>query len=47
MISLSDLKRRIDQGELSPEAALSQSLEAIAAQERRVLQAIGRLIAAH
>src|SRR5215467_11257117 len=36
MMSLSDLKRRIDKGELSPEAALSQSLEAILAQERTI-----------
>jgi len=36
MISLSDLKRRIDKGELSPEAALSQSLQAIRAQERTI-----------
>jgi Asp-tRNA(Asn)/Glu-tRNA(Gln) amidotransferase A subunit family amidase len=34
MISLSDLKRRIDGGELSPEAALAQSLDAIEAQEK-------------
>ena len=36
MISLADLKRRIDKGELSPEAALAQSLEAIAAQEKTI-----------
>ncbi|HLZ06745.1 MAG TPA: amidase [Bradyrhizobium sp.] len=36
MISLADLKRRIDKGELSPEAALAQSLEVIAAQEKTI-----------
>src|SRR6201984_1802313 len=36
MISLSDLKRRIDKGELSPEAALAQSLDAIEAQEKTI-----------
>jgi Asp-tRNA(Asn)/Glu-tRNA(Gln) amidotransferase A subunit family amidase len=36
MISLSDLKRRIDKSELSPDAALAQSLEAIEAQERTI-----------
>src|ERR1700758_3022709 len=36
MISLSDLKRRIDRGELSPEAALTQSLDAIEAQETTI-----------
>ncbi len=36
MISLSDLKRRIDGGELSPEAALAQSLAAIEAQEKTI-----------
>jgi len=34
MISLTDLQRRIEKGELSPEAALAQSLDAIAAQEK-------------
>jgi Asp-tRNA(Asn)/Glu-tRNA(Gln) amidotransferase A subunit family amidase len=34
MISLTDLQRRIETGELSPEAALAQSLEAIGAQEK-------------
>jgi len=33
MTSLADLKRRIDKGELSPDAALAQSLAAIEAQE--------------
>src|ERR1700741_3397239 len=36
MISLADLQRRIDQGELPPEAALRQSQEAIAAQEKTI-----------
>jgi Asp-tRNA(Asn)/Glu-tRNA(Gln) amidotransferase A subunit family amidase len=36
MISLADLKRRIDKGELSPEAALAQSLGAIEAQEKTI-----------
>ncbi len=36
MISLSDLKRRIDGGELSPEVALAQSLDAIEAQEKTI-----------
>ena len=34
MISLADLKRRIDGDELSPEAALKQSQDAIATHER-------------
>src|SRR5579883_176690 len=36
MISLSDLKRRIDGGELSPDAALAQSLDAIEAQDNTI-----------
>jgi Asp-tRNA(Asn)/Glu-tRNA(Gln) amidotransferase A subunit family amidase len=36
MISLSDLKRRIDRGELSPEAALAESLGVIEAQEATI-----------
>jgi Asp-tRNA(Asn)/Glu-tRNA(Gln) amidotransferase A subunit family amidase len=36
MISLSDLKRRIDASELSPEAALAQSLDAIEAEETTI-----------
>lgn len=36
MISLTDLKRRIDKNELSPDAALSQSLEAIDAYDKTV-----------
>ncbi|MCK1590238.1 hypothetical protein IVB04_24380 [Bradyrhizobium sp. 169] len=36
IISLSDLKRRIDNGELSPETALSQSFAAIEAHEENI-----------
>jgi Asp-tRNA(Asn)/Glu-tRNA(Gln) amidotransferase A subunit family amidase len=36
MISLADLKRRIDKGELSPDAALKESLAAIDAQEKTI-----------
>jgi Asp-tRNA(Asn)/Glu-tRNA(Gln) amidotransferase A subunit family amidase len=36
MISLADQKRRIDKGELSPDAALAQSLAAIDAQEKTI-----------
>jgi Asp-tRNA(Asn)/Glu-tRNA(Gln) amidotransferase A subunit family amidase len=36
MISLADLQRRIAQGDLSPERAIAQSLEAIAAQEKTI-----------
>lgn len=36
MISLADLQRRIEKGELSPDAALSQSLAAIDAQEKTI-----------
>lgn len=36
MTSLSDLKRRIDKDELSPEAALAQSLQTIEAQESTI-----------
>ena len=36
MISLTDLQRRIDQGEVTPEAALAQSLAAIEAQENTI-----------
>ena len=36
MISLADQKRRIDKGELSPEAALAESLAAIDAQEKAI-----------
>jgi len=36
MISLADLQRRIDNGELTPEAALKQSQDAIAAREKTI-----------
>jgi Asp-tRNA(Asn)/Glu-tRNA(Gln) amidotransferase A subunit family amidase len=36
MISLADLQRRIDSGELSPDAAIAQSCEAIAAREKTI-----------
>jgi Asp-tRNA(Asn)/Glu-tRNA(Gln) amidotransferase A subunit family amidase len=36
MISLVDLKRRIDKGEISPDAALAQSVAAIEAQEKAI-----------
>src|SRR5262245_52456988 len=36
MISLADLKRRIDKGELSPDAALAHSLATIEAQEKDI-----------
>ena len=36
MISLADLQRRIDTGDLTPDAAIARSLEAIAAHERAV-----------
>lgn len=36
MISLADLQRRIAQGELSAEAAIAQSREAIAAQDKKI-----------
>lgn len=47
MISLSDLKRRIDKGELSPEAALSQSLDAISAQDATIGAFVCRADAPH
>ena len=36
MISLAELQRRIDSGELSPQAAVAQSLEAIGAQDKTI-----------
>jgi Asp-tRNA(Asn)/Glu-tRNA(Gln) amidotransferase A subunit family amidase len=36
MISLAELQRRIEHGDLSPEAALAQSLEAVDAQEKTI-----------
>src|ERR1700744_637344 len=36
MISLAELQRRIDSGELSPQAAIAQSLEAIGTQDKTI-----------
>ena len=36
MISLAELQRRIDSGELSPDAAIAQSREAIDAQDKTI-----------
>ena len=36
MISLADLQRRIDSGEISPDAAIAQTREAIGAREKTV-----------
>src|SRR3974390_1600394 len=36
MISLAELERRIDKGELSPDRALAQSLDAIATREKAI-----------
>ena len=36
MISLADLQRRIESGDLSADAAVAQSLEAIAAQDKTI-----------
>src|SRR5438270_7642231 len=36
MISLAELQRRIDSGELSPEAAITQSLEAIGSRDKTI-----------
>jgi len=47
MISLADLQRRIAKGELSADAAIAQSLEAIAAQDRKVGAFVCHRIAAH
>jgi Asp-tRNA(Asn)/Glu-tRNA(Gln) amidotransferase A subunit family amidase len=42
MISLAELQRRIAQGDLSPEAAIAQSLEAIDAQDKTIGAFVGR-----
>lgn len=47
MISLADLQRRIKKGELSADAAIGQSLEAIAAQDRAVGAFVCHRLAAH
>jgi Asp-tRNA(Asn)/Glu-tRNA(Gln) amidotransferase A subunit family amidase len=47
MISLADLQRRIDAGELSADAAIAQSLEAIAAQDKTIGAFVCHRLAAH
>jgi Asp-tRNA(Asn)/Glu-tRNA(Gln) amidotransferase A subunit family amidase len=47
MISLADLQRRIAKGELSADAAIAQSLEAIAAQDRTIGAFVCHSLAAH
>ena len=47
MISLADLQRRIEQGELSADAAIAQSLEAIAARDKTIGAFVCHRIAAH
>ena len=47
MISLADLQRRIAKGELSADAAIAQSLQAIAAQDKAIGAFICHRIAAH
>src|SRR6202008_1748870 len=47
MISLADLQRRIAKGELSADAAIARSLEAIAAQDKAIGAFVCHRIAAH
>ncbi|MCP4621012.1 MAG: amidase [Bradyrhizobium sp.] len=47
MISLADLQRRIAKGELSADSAVTQSLEAIAAQDKTIGAFVCHRIAAH
>ncbi len=47
MISLADLQRRIDKGELSADAAIAQALEAIAAQDKTIGAFVCHCLAAH
>ena len=47
MISLADLQRRIDKGELSADAAIAQALEAIAAQDKAIGAFVCHCLAAH
>ncbi len=47
MISLADLQRRIAKGELSADAAIAQSLEAIAAQDKAIGAFVCHALAAH
>ena len=47
MISLAELQRRIDAGDLSADAAIQQSLEAIAAQDKTIGAFVCHRLAAH
>jgi Asp-tRNA(Asn)/Glu-tRNA(Gln) amidotransferase A subunit family amidase len=47
MISLADLQRRIEKGDLAADAAIAQSLEAIAAQDKKIGAFVCHSIAAH
>lgn len=47
MISLAELQRRIEQGDLSADAAIQQSLEAIAAQDKTIGAFVCHRLAAH
>ena len=47
MISLADLQRRIDKGELSADAAIAQAVEAIAAQDKTIGAFVCHCLAAH
>src|SRR5437016_12637024 len=47
MISLADLQRRIENGDLAADAAIAQSLEAIAAKDKKIGAFVCHSIAAH
>src|SRR5438105_6840330 len=47
MISLADLQRRIEKGDLAADAAIAQALEAIAAQDKKIGAFVCHSIAAH
>jgi Asp-tRNA(Asn)/Glu-tRNA(Gln) amidotransferase A subunit family amidase len=47
MISLADLQRRVEKGDLSADAAIAQSLEAIAAQDKAIGAFVCHSLAAH
>src|SRR5438445_9232463 len=47
MISLADLQRRIEKGDLSADAAIAQALEAIAAQDKTIGAFVCHCLAAH
>jgi hypothetical protein len=47
MISLADLQRRIENGDLAADAAIAQSLEAIAAQDKKIGAFVCHSFAAH